>query len=347
MPKSSGGSARRRAGLGVLGATLIVALCLAATGVARTTTMHRSFTARIARAQQVARGLRGAAARQAFHNQAVQAAGSSPTPTHTPDDGDLADQQAAYNNERLAPGTTVSGEALLAGPAAGQCARPLRWSLAGGHQPALQRQPARLHGPLLVQRRLRFLDRRRPHHRTDGRAERHLVCRHRRRRRLELARQGRHLVTAHRRTAQPLDRRARRRPRRRLGLGRHRRGQHQPGQLRRDRRVPARRLGRHRPGRRRRRQQPAVGPHVYQISFDPQGNAYAATNNGLFRYATELGPVDRGARARRAQPARVVDLLPYNDHITSVAVVPGSQGQDVIAVEGWRGPGQRPEERLL
>jgi sugar lactone lactonase YvrE len=61
---------------------------------------------------------RGAAARQQAYRQAVKAHGGQPTATHTPDDGDLADMQAAYSLERSAPAATVSAEALIAGRAA-------------------------------------------------------------------------------------------------------------------------------------------------------------------------------------------------------------------------------------
>ena len=136
-----------------------------------------------------------------------------PTPNHTPDDGDLADQQAAYNFERLAPGNVVSGEALLARPAAGQRAAPVRRPLAGGHQPALQRQSARLHGPVLGQRGIGFaivggrvtaLTSPRPT--APGTPEPPTAA-------SGLAGPGRHLVTADRQLPVTLDRRARRRPR--------------------------------------------------------------------------------------------------------------------------------------
>lgn len=67
MSGSSGGTARGRAVLVVLGATLVAALSLAASGMARPRQQHRSaYTASIARAHRLARHLRGAAVRETF-----------------------------------------------------------------------------------------------------------------------------------------------------------------------------------------------------------------------------------------------------------------------------------------
>jgi sugar lactone lactonase YvrE len=79
---------------------------------------------------------------------------------------------------------------------------------------------------------------------------------------------------------------------------------------------------------------PLVQHTVFRIAFDPQGNAYAATNNGLFRYSA-------ATRSWTAvlEPAGTNDFPPYDQEVTDVAVEPGSGGQVVIAAIGWRGPG--------
>ena len=78
---------------------------------------------------------------------------------------------------------------------------------------------------------------------------------------------------------------------------------------------------------------PIVSRTIYQLSFDAQGDAYAATDNGLFRFSA--GP---GQWTEVLAPSGPSSTAPYANHVTSVAVVPGSSGQDVIAVVGWRGP---------
>ena len=55
----------------------------------------------------------GAAAQIQAHNASARAQGGQPTATHTPDDGDLADEQAQYDFERTAPAGAVSGAALV------------------------------------------------------------------------------------------------------------------------------------------------------------------------------------------------------------------------------------------
>jgi sugar lactone lactonase YvrE len=76
---------------------------------------------------------------------------------------------------------------------------------------------------------------------------------------------------------------------------------------------------------------PISGRTVFKVEFAPDGTAYAATNDGLFRMApgsntwTEvLAPA-----ANTSQPY-------YYDQVTSVNVVPGTSGKDVIAAVGWR-----------
>jgi len=79
---------------------------------------------------------------------------------------------------------------------------------------------------------------------------------------------------------------------------------------------------------------PLVSHTVFRIAFDSSGDAYAATNNGLFRLAagstiwTEV-----------LDPAGSVDNPPYDQQVTDVAIQPGSGGSVVIAAIGWHGPG--------
>ena len=77
---------------------------------------------------------------------------------------------------------------------------------------------------------------------------------------------------------------------------------------------------------------PITSRTIYALAFDPRGNAYAATNNGLFRYAASTGQWTEVLAPAGANPSS-----PYLNHVTSVAVVPGSGGQHVIAAVGWRG----------
>jgi sugar lactone lactonase YvrE len=77
---------------------------------------------------------------------------------------------------------------------------------------------------------------------------------------------------------------------------------------------------------------PLASHTVFRLAFDPSGNAYAATNNGLFKFAA-------GAWTEVLAPAGAVDNPPYDQQVTDVAVVPGSGGAVVIAAIGWHGPG--------
>jgi sugar lactone lactonase YvrE len=79
---------------------------------------------------------------------------------------------------------------------------------------------------------------------------------------------------------------------------------------------------------------PIVSRTIYKLAFDDRGNAYAATDNGLFRFAANTG-----RWTEVLSPAGPGANPPYANHVSSVAVVPGSSGQDVIAAVGWRGPG--------
>ncbi|HET6875587.1 MAG TPA: hypothetical protein VFH70_12450, partial [Acidimicrobiales bacterium] len=79
---------------------------------------------------------------------------------------------------------------------------------------------------------------------------------------------------------------------------------------------------------------PLNGHTVFRIAFDPSGNAYAATNNGLFRFSAATSQW-----TEVLDPAGTVDNPPYDQQVTDVAVVPGSGGSTVIAAIGWHGPG--------
>ena len=57
-------------------------------------------------------GPHGAGARQRAMIAHVRAQGGATSPTHTPDDGDLADEAAQYDFERTAPSGTITGDAL-------------------------------------------------------------------------------------------------------------------------------------------------------------------------------------------------------------------------------------------
>src|SRR5579863_5543326 len=79
---------------------------------------------------------------------------------------------------------------------------------------------------------------------------------------------------------------------------------------------------------------PLVSHTVFRIAFDASGNAYAATDNGLFRYSASTG-----SWTEVLDPVGATDSPPYDQQVTDVAVVPGSNGADVIAAIGWHGPG--------
>ncbi len=76
---------------------------------------------------------------------------------------------------------------------------------------------------------------------------------------------------------------------------------------------------------------PLVSHSVFQLAFDPSGNAYAATNDGLWRFAA-----GGSSWSEVLAPAGEPQFPPYANQATSVAVVPGSGGADVIAAIGWR-----------
>src|SRR3984957_8163246 len=78
-----------------------------------------------------------------------------------------------------------------------------------------------------------------------------------------------------------------------------------------------------------------IGPRtIFRIAFDRSGDAYVATNNGLFRW-----DASRHQWSEVLDPAGPTDFPPYDQQVTDVAVVPGTHGKDVITAIGWHGPG--------
>lgn len=75
---------------------------------------------------------------------------------------------------------------------------------------------------------------------------------------------------------------------------------------------------------------PLAGHTSFRIAFDPAGNAYDATDNGLWRW-------DATAQTWSKVLAPYTGSRPYYfNQVTDVAVVPGSGGNDVVAVNAWR-----------
>jgi sugar lactone lactonase YvrE len=75
-----------------------------------------------------------------------------------------------------------------------------------------------------------------------------------------------------------------------------------------------------------------IDRQVYQLLFDGVGGVYAATNRGLFKTSADAG----GTWATVLMPDAADTFPPYTNHITTVAVQPGTNGQQVVAVDGWR-----------
>ena len=76
---------------------------------------------------------------------------------------------------------------------------------------------------------------------------------------------------------------------------------------------------------------PLAGRTVFQLAFDASGDAYAGTDDGLWRY-----DAGTGQWTEVLAPAGTDVFPPYPNQATSVAVVPGTGGQDVIAAVAWR-----------
>ncbi len=76
---------------------------------------------------------------------------------------------------------------------------------------------------------------------------------------------------------------------------------------------------------------PLVSHTVFQLTFDNRGTAYAATNDGLWRKGAS-----QSAWTEVLDPAGEPQNPPYPNQVTSVQIVPGTHGQDVIAANAWR-----------
>jgi hypothetical protein len=79
---------------------------------------------------------------------------------------------------------------------------------------------------------------------------------------------------------------------------------------------------------------PLASHTTFRLAFGGHGVAFAATDNGLFRYSPRTG-----SWTEVLDPAGPVDNPPYDQQVTDVAVVPHTGGRDVIAAIGWHGPG--------
>ena len=281
-------------------------------------------------------GARGAAARQQARNAYAKQTGGTASPTHTPDDGDLADQFAAYDNERTAPYGSVSGAALVAArqqaaamPVVGSAwqevttapynAQPSNYtdpfwgnegagfSLVGGRTTALVATPddTWFAGT------------------ADGGVWRSTD-------------QGGHwtpvfdsepTLSIGALAVDPVDGSLW------VGTGEANVSQDSyagTGVYRStDDGASFQRVGDDSGG-----NNPLVSHTVFRIAFDSTGDAYAATDNGLFRLAA-----GSSSWTEVLDPAGASDFPPYDQQVTDVAVVPGTNGADVIAAIGWHGPG--------
>jgi sugar lactone lactonase YvrE len=281
-------------------------------------------------------GAQGAGARQQGRNAYLKDQGGTPTANHTPDDGDLADQFATYDNERTAPAGFVSGDALVSAqqqaaklPTTGSSWQEMTnvpynaepsdytdpfwsnigagFSLVGGRTTALATTP---NGDWFAGT-------------ADGGLWRS-------------SDQGQNwtpvfdsmpTLSIGALAVDPVDGSLW------VGTGEANTSQDSyagTGVYRStDNGNSFQRVGNDSSG-----NNPLVSHTVFRLAFDSAGDAYAATNNGLFRLAA-------GASAWTAvlEPAGPNDFPPYDQQVTDVAVVPGSGGADVIAAIGWHGPG--------
>jgi hypothetical protein len=76
---------------------------------------------------------------------------------------------------------------------------------------------------------------------------------------------------------------------------------------------------------------PLAAHTVFRLTFDQNGNAYAATNDGLWRLAAGTA-----FWVEVLAPAGEPQNPPYPNQVTDVTVVPGSGGTVLIAAVGWR-----------
>jgi sugar lactone lactonase YvrE len=79
---------------------------------------------------------------------------------------------------------------------------------------------------------------------------------------------------------------------------------------------------------------PLTSHTTFRLAFDASGNAYSATDNGLFRMAA-----GSNTWTEVLDPMGPTNNPPYDQQVTDVAIVPGSGGLTVITAIGWHGPG--------
>ncbi|HWE56561.1 MAG TPA: sialidase family protein [Acidimicrobiales bacterium] len=281
-------------------------------------------------------GNHGAAARQQDRNAYFKSTGGEPTNTHTPDDGDMADESAQYSAERTAPGTSVSGDALVS--AAQQASKlPVKGSAwqEVTNEP-YQANPSNYTDPFwsnvgsgfdIVGGRTTALVQTPDGKWFAGTADGGVW---------RSSDHGAHWTAVFdsmptlaigSMAIDPVDGSLW------VGTGEANVSQDSyagTGVYRStDDGATWSRVGDDSTG-----SNPLVSHTTFRVTFDQAGDAYVATDNGLFRLAS-------GATqwAEVLDPAGPNDNPPYDQQVTDVAVVPGTNGAQVIAAIGWHGPG--------
>jgi sugar lactone lactonase YvrE len=280
----------------------------------------------------------GAAARQQARNAYVKATGGTPTNNHTPDDGDLADQQDQYNSERTAPAGVLSGAALVN---AQQQAAALKQT-GGAWQEVTSEpynaQPSNYTDPFwsnagagwsLVGGRITALARTGDGTWFAGAADGGVWRSTDQGQQWTPVFDSQASLSIGSLAVDPVDGSLW------VGTGEANTSQDSyagTGVYRSsDDGATFQRVGDTSAG------NPLESHTSFRIAFDPAGNAYDATDNGLFRYAAATGQWTEVLAPDATPP-----FPPYDQQVTDVAVVPGSGGADVITVIGWRGPGATP-----
>jgi sugar lactone lactonase YvrE len=279
----------------------------------------------------------GAAARQRAQLRALRASGGAPSPTHTPDDGDLADQRAQYDYERTAPATSVSGAATVSAyrqaralpstPGTWQeiTTKPYNGEPAGYTDPFWSNVGA---GFSLVGGRTTALAQTPSGNWFAGTADGGVWRSTNRGGSWTPVFDGMPSLSIGAVAVNPVDGslwvgtgEANTSSDSYAGTGVYR--STNDGQS-------FTRVGNDSSP----DGNPLVSRTVFQLAFDPSGDAYAATNNGLFRYSPSTGQW-----TEVLDPAGPTDNPPYDQQTTTVAVVPRTGGRDVITAIGWHGPG--------
>ena len=274
----------------------------------------------------------GAAARQQALNAYLSSHDGTATANRTSDDGDLADQQAAYANERTAPGTSLSGAALLAAANAAQSLPTSGSSWSEVTTAPYQAQPANFTDPFwgnegagfsIVGGRTTALTQAPDGTWFAGTADGGVWI---------SSDQGAHWtptfdampsLSIGALAVDPADGSVW------VGTGEANTSQDSyagTGVYRTSNDGTSyQRVGDDVSG-----NNPLVSRTTFQLTFDAAGDAYAATNDGLWRMAAGSNTwVDVLDPVPGAFP-------PYPNQATSVQVVPGTGGADVIAAVGWR-----------